>query len=349
MKKIRLGRTGLMVGASSFGALPIQRVPMSEAKRILRKAYDCGMNYFDTANAYSDSEEKIGAALSDVRDKIVISTKSGGADYATVLGHIQLSLKRMKTDYIDIIQIHNPSVLPDPNDPNGPYAACIEAKKRGYVRFIGITNHGRGRARDAVLSGLYDTLQFPLTCIAPQEDLDLAYLAHEHDMGFIAMKGMAGGLIAHAEAAFVYMKQHPFIVPVWGIQRECELDQFIELEKKPPRYEDWADEIERERRMLSGNFCHGCGYCEPCSVGIEIHTAARVSLLLRRSPPESLMDDKSYAMMARIKDCIHCNACKKRCPYGLDTPSLLQENLADYMSFRDGWMAREALIRKKQG
>ena len=183
MDKIRLGKTGLEVSACAFGALPIQRVSFKDAAYLLRKAYDNGVTYFDTANAYSDSEEKIGAALSDVRDKIIISTKSGGKDYDTVLSHIELSLKRLRTDYIDLIQLHNPSVLPDVNDPHSTYAACVEAKRRGWVRFIGITNHGRERARQAVLSGAYDTLQFPLTCIAPQEDLDLAYLAHEHDMG----------------------------------------------------------------------------------------------------------------------------------------------------------------------
>lgn len=342
MDKIRLGRTGLMVSACGFGALPIQRIPLKDAAYLLRKAYDHGINYFDTANAYSDSEEKIGAALADVRDKIVISTKSGGKDYQTVLEHIQLSLKRMKTDYIDLIQLHNPSTLPDPDDPNGAYAACVEAKKRGYVRFIGITNHGRERARAAVLSGRYDTLQFPLTCIAPQEDIDLACLAHERDMGFIAMKGMAGGLIAHVEAAFVFMKKHPFVVPIWGVQRESELDQFLELEKNPPRFEDWANEIEKERRELSGNFCHGCGYCQPCAAGIEIQTAARMSLLLRRSPVPPLMSEKTDAMMMRIEQCLHCNACKSRCPYGLDTPTLLAENLADYKSFRAGWLAAKA-------
>ncbi|MCD8198627.1 MAG: aldo/keto reductase [Phascolarctobacterium sp.] len=346
MEKIKLGRTGLMVSASGFGALPIQRIPVKDASYLLRKAYDNGINYFDTANAYSDSEEKIGAGLSDVRDKIIISTKSGAKDYKTVLEHIQLSLRRMKTDYIDIIQLHNPDVLPDPDDPQSTYAACIEAKRRGYVRFIGITNHGRERARAAVLSGRYDTLQFPLTCIAPQEDIDLACLAHEHDMGFIAMKGMAGGLIAHAEAAFVFMKKYPFVVPIWGIQRESELNQFLALEKNPPRYEDWADEIEKERRELARNFCHGCGYCLPCTAQINIPTAARMSLLLRRSPVPPLMTEEANENMLRIEQCIHCNKCKSRCPYGLDTPQLLAENLSDYKSFRDGWLAAQKHFSK---
>ena len=346
MDKIRLGKTGLEVSACAFGALPIQRVSFKDAAYLLRKAYDNGVTFFDTANAYSDSEEKIGAALSDVRDKIIISTKSGGKDYDTVLSHIELSLKRLRTDYIDLIQLHNPSVLPDVNDPHSTYAACVEAKRRGWVRFIGITNHGRERARQAVLSGAYDTLQFPLTCIAPQEDLDLAYLAHEHDMGFIAMKGMAGGLLKHAETAFVFMKKHPFVVPIWGVQRECELDQFLAMEKDPPRYEDWAEEIEKEKQELAGNFCHGCGYCQPCAAGIEIQTAARMSLFLRRSPVEPWMSEKSYNMMMQVEKCVHCNACKSRCPYGLDTPALLERNLADYKSFRDGWLAAKLRTEK---
>lgn len=346
MNTIRLGRTGLEVSASGFGALPIQRISTAEAAALLRRAYDNGITFFDTANAYSDSEEKIGAGLSDVRDKIIIATKSGGKDYKTVLAHIQLSLKRMKTDHIDLIQLHNPSSLPDPDDPDGTYAACVEAKKRGYVRFIGITNHSRELARTAVLSGLYDTLQFPLTCISPKEDVELAYFAHEHDMGVIAMKGMAGGMIAHPEAAFVFMKRHPFIVPIWGVQRTCELDQFLEMEKNPPKYEDWEAEIAREVKELAGNFCRGCGYCQPCAAGIEIQTAARMSLLLRRSPVEPLMSDESNEKMQRIKNCIHCNACMSRCPYHLETPSLLAANLADYNSFRDGWLAAQRSFAK---
>ncbi|MDY3868354.1 MAG: aldo/keto reductase, partial [Pyramidobacter sp.] len=257
MDTIRLGRTNLMVSASGFGALPIQRVSLDEAKYLLRKAYDNGFTYFDTANSYSDSEEKIGAALSDVRERIIISTKSGGKDKKTVLEHIQLSLKRLKTDYIDLIQLHTPTELPDTEDPDSTYGALCEAQRRGYVRFIGITNHSAERARAAVLSGKYDTLQFPFSSISPAEDIELAQLAHEHDMGFIAMKGLAGGLITHAAATFAFMKKYPFVVPIWGIQRESELDEFIALEKNPPRYEDVEAIIEKDRRELPGSFCHG--------------------------------------------------------------------------------------------
>ena len=332
---IKLGRTGLMVSASSFGALPVQRVSMDEAKKLLRMAYDGGINYFDTANAYSDSEEKIGEALSDVRHNIIISTKSGASDKATLLKHIELSLRRMKTDYIDILQLHNPGTLPDPEDPDSLYGGLLEAQKKGWIRFIGITNHRNQLAWDAVLSGKYDTLQFPFSSISDEKDIALAELARDHDMGFIAMKGLAGGLITNARTTFAFMKQHPWVVPIWGIQRESELQEFLELEKNPPTYdEEMKQLIARDRAELAGNFCHGCGYCQPCPVGILIQNAARMSLLLRRSPYQSWLTDEMNAEMMKIENCLHCGACASRCPYGLDTPRLLAENLADYKQFR---------------
>ena len=334
MEKIRLGKTELMVSASSFGALPIQRLTVQEAGLLLRKAYENGINYFDTANAYSDSEEKIGSALSDVRHHIILSTKSGATDKKTLLSHIQLSLKRMKTDYVDILQLHNPAQLPDPEDPDSTYGGLLEAQKRGYIRFIGITNHRLKVAEEAVLSNRYDTLQFPLSSLSDEKDIQLAQLAHAHDMGFIAMKGLAGGLITNAETTFSFIKQYPFVVPIWGIQREWELDQFLQLEKNPPAYDQtMQDLIQRDRAELAGNFCHGCGYCLPCPAEIDIPTAARMSLLLRRSPYQGWLTEENREKMLRIQSCRHCNLCKSRCPYGLDTPSLLQENLTDYEEF----------------
>lgn len=334
MKKIRLGRTDLMVSASAFGALPIQRLTVEEAGKLLRKAYDNGINYFDTANAYTDSEEKIGKALSDVRHHIIISTKSGASDKATLLKHIELSLKRLKTDYIDILQLHNPSVLPDTEDPDSTYGGLLEAQKKGWIRFIGITNHSAERAKTAVLSGKYDTLQYPFSSLSTDEEIQLAELAHEKDMGFIAMKGLAGGLITNAATTFSFIKQYPFVVPIWGIQRESELDEFLEMEKNPPAYDaNMKALIQKDREELLGNFCHGCGYCLPCPAQIDIPTAARMSLLLRRAPYRPFLSDQSYANMMKIENCLHCNACKSRCPYGLDTPTLLQENLKDYKEF----------------
>lgn len=334
MKKIRLGKTELMVGASSFGALPVQRLSTEDACKLLRKAYELGMNYFDTAHSYTDSEEKIGLALSDVRKDIIISTKSPAKDKKTLLEQVQMSLERMKTDYIDILQLHNPDVLPDPEDPDSTYGGLLEAKKKGWVRHIGITNHSLARAVAAVKSGKYETIQYPFSSLATEEEVELTRLAKQEDVGFIAMKGLSGGLITNAATTFSFIKQYDNVVPIWGIQRESELLEFIEMEKNPPAYDDAMKAlIEKDRRELAGNFCRGCGYCKPCPAQIDIPTMARMSLLLRRSPYQRYMTEEFREKMLVIEQCRHCGACMSRCPYHLNTPELLQENLKDYLQF----------------
>ncbi|MCB2353646.1 aldo/keto reductase [Clostridium estertheticum] len=334
MDKIKLGRTNLMVTRSGFGALPVQRVSFDEAKNILRKAYDNGINFFDTARAYSDSEEKIGYSLADVRESIIIATKTHAKDRKTLLEHLQTSLKNLKTDYIDIYQLHNPDVLPDPKDPEGLYAGLLEAKKKGLIRFIGITNHKLKNAMDAAASGLYDTIQFPLCSLSSDDDLLLIKECKKRNIGLIAMKALSGGLITDASSAFAFLRQFDNVVPIWGIQRETELDEFITLEKNPPLLDDimWSI-INKDRSELSGDFCRGCGYCLPCPAGIEIPTSARISLLLKRAPYQGFLDDSFKEKMALINNCINCGHCKNHCPYKLDTPNLLKRELKNYSEF----------------
>ncbi|MFT5874077.1 MAG: aryl-alcohol dehydrogenase-like predicted oxidoreductase [Clostridium sp.] len=334
MDKIKLGRTNLMVTRSGFGALPVQRVSFEESKSILRKAYDNGINFFDTARGYSDSEEKIGYSLTDVRNNIIIATKSHAKDRKTLLEHLQISLKNLKTDYVDILQLHNPSILPDPEDPEGLYAGLLEAKKRGLVRFIGLTNHKIKNAMDATASGLYDTMQFPLSSLSSDTDLLLINECKKRNVGLIAMKALSGGLITNAASAFAFLRQFDNIVPIWGIQRETELDEFISLEKNPPLLDDamWSI-INKDRIELSGDFCRGCGYCLPCPAGIEIPTSARISLLLKRAPYQEFLNDSFKENMELINNCIECGHCKNHCPYKLDTPNLLKRELKSYTKF----------------
>ena len=334
METIRLGRTDLMVSKTAFGALPIQRISKEDAVKLVRRAYDAGINYFDTANAYTDSEEKLGEALRGVRQNVVISTKSGGKDKKTVQAHIEESLRRLQTDYIDLFQVHNPAELPDINDPDGPFAAALEARQKGYIRHIGITNHRLKVAHAAIESGNFETLQFPFCYLATEKDLELVALCREHDMGFIAMKGLSGGLLNNAEACYAFMQEHPTVVPIWGVQHEWELDQWLELTERNPRLTpELQAVIDRDRRELAGNFCRSCGYCLPCTAGIDIPQAARMMQLLGRSPYRPYMSDEWYAKMHKIEECVHCDACKSRCPYGLDTPALLARQLQDYDAF----------------
>ncbi len=334
MQKTRLGRTGLMVTRSSFGALPIQRISFDEAKKILLKAYKGGINFYDTARMYTDSEEKLGYAFSDIRKDIIIATKSVATDRKTLLEHLETSLKNMKTDYVDILQLHNPGVLPDPEDPESSYAGMIEAKKKGMVRFIGITNHRIKTAIQAVESDLYDTMQFPLNSISSDIDLELIEICKKKDVGLIAMKAMSGGLITNSASTFAFLRQFDNVVPIWGIQREAELDEFLQLEKNPPELTDELWEvIKRDRTELAGNFCRACGYCMPCPVGIEIPTQARISLLMRRAPYQPFLSHEFKEKMELINKCIECGQCKNHCPYSIDTPNLLKLQLQDYNEF----------------
>jgi uncharacterized protein len=334
MDKIKLGRTNLMVSRSGFGALPIQRVSLGDAQKILRKAYDNGINFFDTARGYSDSEEKIGYSLSDVRNNIIIATKSPAKDKKTLLEHIHTSLKSLRTDYIDILQLHNPAILPDPEDEEGLYAGLLEAKKKGLVRFIGITNHKIKNARDAAASGLYDTVQFPLSSLSAETDLELIEECRKSNVGLIAMKALSGGLITNAASTFAFLRQFDNLVPIWGIQKETELDEFISLEKNPPLLDEamWSI-INKDRAELAGDFCRGCGYCLPCPAGIEIPMSARITLLLGRSPYGRFLEDNFKENMHRINNCIECGHCKNHCPYKLDTPNLLKRELKNYNEF----------------
>ncbi len=333
METIRLGRTNLIVSKNGFGALPVQRVSMEDAGHLLRKAYENGINYFDTARAYSDSEEKLGNALSDVREKIIISTKTGATCVEDFWKHLNQSLSLLKTDYIDIYQFHNPSFCPKPGDGTGLYEAMLEAKEKGLIRFIGITNHRLPVAEEAVRSGLYDTLQFPFSYLASEKEEALVRLCEELDVGFICMKALAGGLITRSDVAYAYLAKFP-VAPIWGIQREHELDEFLSYNDNPPGLtKERLDYIAKERTELIGEFCRGCGYCMPCPVDIEINTCARMSLLLRRAPAAGFLTEAGQSMMKKIENCLECGQCRSKCPYGLDTPTLLKKNYEDYKTF----------------
>jgi len=335
MKTIRLGKTGLMVTKPAMGCLPIQRCDTHYAVKLLRAAYEGGIRYFDTANMYTDSEYKLGLALSDVRGDIVISTKSTAKTKESVLEHIENSLCMLKTDYIDLFQFHQVTKLPDVNDPDNEYAGALEAKKRGWIRHIGLTTHSIDIAEKSIETGDYETLQFPFSYISSERDLALAEKCKEADMGYIAMKGLAGGLLgSNARACHAFMNLYDNVVPIWGIQSLEELEQWLSLAEEDPQMdEELSARIQKDRQELSGSFCRSCGYCMPCTVGIEIRNCARMNMLLRRSPWQPYLSEEWRAKMNKINDCVDCGLCSSRCPYGLDTPNLLKYMLKDYNEF----------------
>ena len=337
MGKVTLGSTGITVEKNSFGALPIQRITRQEAVKLLRKAYERGVTFFDTARWYTDSEEKLGEAFEGIRENLYIATKTGATTTEQFWKDLETSLHNLRTDHIDIYQFHNPAFCPKPGDGTGLYEAMLEAKSKGYIRHIGITNHRLNVAMEAVQSGLYETLQFPFCYLATEKDLELVKACREADMGFIAMKALSGGLISNSAAAYAYLAQFDNVLPIWGIQREEELDEFLSYIGNPPvMNEELKAVIERDRQELLGDFCRGCGYCMPCPVGIEINNAARMSLMLRRAPSKSWLTPEWQEKMKLIEKCLHCGKCKGKCPYGLDTPTLLEKNYQDYKEILAG-------------
>lgn len=332
MQTVQLGRTGLIVSKNSFGALPIQRIAKNDAISLLRKALTHGINYYDTARMYTDSEEKIAAAFSGQRNQIIISTKTTAKTADGFWRDLHQSLKTLQTEMIDIYQFHNPAVCPRPGDESGLYDAMLEARRQGKIRHIGISNHRLAVAAEAVASGLYDTLQFPLNYLAAPADVAMAENCRLAGMGFIAMKALSGGLITNAALAYAYLAQFEHVVPIWGVQHEHELDDFLALQVKPTTLDEamWR-QIEADRRELAGDFCRGCGYCMPCPVDIQINSAARMTQLLNRSPQGPWLSETWQQKMKKIENCLECGQCKSKCPYGLDTPDLLRRNYDNYL------------------
>lgn len=334
MNIISIGNTGLKVNKNGFGALPIQRVSMKEAVYLLQKAYDHGIDFYDTARFYTDSEEKIGKALSSCRSKIVIASKTGASTVEEFWKDLHTTLTNLKTDYLDLYQFHNPDYCPKPGDKAGLYDAIKVAQRQGKVRFIGISNHRQGVAVEAIESGLYDTLQYPFSYLSAHQDEVIVEAARQHGMGLICMKALAGGLINDSALAYAYLNQYDHVLPIWGIQREKELDEFLSYQTVPPVMtpERWK-KVEEERKSLSGDFCRGCGYCMPCTVGIQINDCNRMSLFLRRAPLSVYLTEEWAEKMKVIEQCVDCGSCKQKCPYGLDIPTLLRRNYEDFKTF----------------
>jgi aryl-alcohol dehydrogenase-like predicted oxidoreductase len=338
METKKLGGTGLTASRTAFGALPLQRVDMTEAVRILRAAFDGGINFYDTARAYTDSESKLGAAFWKDRDKIVIATKSHAENGKGVTDNLHTSLTEMRTDYVDVYQFHLAKKCHAPGDPDGLYDAASKAKAGGKIAHIGLTSHILEVALEAAKSGLYETVQFPLSYLSSDRDIELVEVCRANGVGFIAMKALSGGLITDARAAFAWMRRFEGVFPIWGIQRMSELEEFLAFEKSPPAYDEaMRERIGKDRLELAGSFCRACGYCLPCPVGIEINWVARMPQALRRMRSENYMTAEWRAKMELAHDCLHCGACASRCPYELDTPALIETAYADYQKFAEEW------------
>ena len=332
--KMRLGKTNLEVNKNGFGALPIQRCTMDEAIEILQKAYANGINFYDTAHFYTDSEEKMGNAFEDIREDIYIASKTAAETPEDFWSDLETSLKSLKTDYLDLYQFHNISFLPREDDEL--FKAMLQAKEDGMVNHIGITTHKITMAHDAIETGLYETLQYPFSYLSGSEEIELVEKCKSLDVGFLAMKAMGGGLIKNSKASFAFLNQFDNVLPIWGIQKLEELDEFLSYDSNTVLDDKLKDEIEKDKKELGEDFCRGCGYCMPCPEEIKISICARMSLWVRRFPTEPHLTEEWQQTMADTENCIECYSCVDKCPYELDIPRLLKENYEDYKNILSG-------------
>lgn len=340
MKTITLGSTGIEVPQNGFGALPIQRVSFEEAGDLIVRAFEGGMRFFDTARAYTDSEAKMGKVIAPFRDQIYIATKTMAKTPEAFWEDLETSLSQLGVDYVDIYQFHCVDTVWRPGDGSGMYECMLEAKERGLIKHIGVTAHKLEVAFDLVESGLYETLQYPLSYLSGDRELELVQLCRERNVGFIAMKGLAGGLLTNSAACMAFMTQFDNVIPIWGVQRASELEEWLSYFANTPTLDDdMLAVINVDKAELGGDFCRGCGYCSPCPEGIIISQCARMSLMVRRAPSEAWTNEYWQEEMKKVEDCRECGICMTRCPYSLQIPALLRKNLADYEQILAGGIA----------
>ncbi len=334
MRKIRLGCTNLFVSEIGFGGIPIQRLTAEEAVAVVRRALDLGVTFLDTAHGYTTSEERIGQAIAGRREGLVLASKSPARDGATFAEHLELSLKRLGTEYIDIYQFHGVNTPQDYERilaPGGALERAREAQAAGRIRHIGITTHSLALAQEFVRSGHFETVMFPFNFISTEPETALLPLCRANDVALLAMKPMGGGVFEDARPAFHYLRQFPDVLPVVGIQDVREIEEIVALTEEPSELtpQDVAD-IERLRRELGTRFCRRCDYCQPCPQGIAISTVLSLRGFSRRFPEARTFGPWGQEVIEKAKTCRECGECESRCPYNLGIRDLLKEAIAWY-------------------
>lgn len=329
MKYRVLGKTGLTISEVGFGCIPIIRLETSQAVRTLRHAYERGVTFYDTANAYRDSEAKLGRAFSGMRDKIVIATKTGRRDGQGAMEHLENSLRMLQTDYIDLYQLHQVSREQDwavATAAGGVFEAVSKAQEQGKIRHIGVTSHSLPMALRLVKTGLFSTVQFPFNFIEDAAKGDLRTLVMEMNLGFIVMKPFAGGMIDNATIAFKFLRQFPDVIPIPGFDSPEAVDEILSFYDYPNVVND-ADLalMDKYREELGKQFCRRCEYCQPCPQGVNITPAMGYQVIARRMSP-AVAVDFSRSVMESVEKCVECGECVERCPYDLPIPDMLKKH-----------------------
>ena len=332
MEKVRFGKTNLLVSKMAFGGIPIQRLSTEEAVAVVRGVINMGVNFLDTANGYSDSEEKIGIAIKDMsRDNLIIASKSGARDKKGFLEHLDLSLKRMGTDYVDIYQLHGVSSEETYNQvfaPGGAFEGMEEGVKAGKIRFPAFSSHSIPMAVKLMKTEKFAVTQLPFNYVDDEAAKEAIPLAKKLDIGFIAMKPFGGGLLTNAQLAIKYLAQFDSIVPDPGIEKLSEMEEIIKImEAGEPFNEADAAAILQVKKEMGDTWCHRCEYCMPCPQKITISMTLNMESMIKRMP-YGKVSAMMGPMIENARTCTECRACVGRCPYDLNIPGLIKERVA---------------------
>ena len=331
MEKVRFAKTGLMVSKIAFGAIPIQRLTKAEAIEVVRGVINLGINFLDTANGYSDSEEKIGAAIKGMpRESLVIASKSGAKDKKTFLEHVDLSLSRLGVDYIDLYQHHNLSSSAAYDEifgEGGAFEGLQEAIKAGKIRHPAFSSHSIPMALKVMREQKFDMVQLPFNFIDDEAAKEAIPLAKELDMGFISMKPFGGGLLSDANLAIKFLSQFDNIIPDPGIEKLSEMEEIVNIVNSGEKFSEAdAKAIEKIKADMGDSWCHRCDYCQPCPQKIGISGVLNVESLIKRMPYERVAAFVGKSM-ENAQSCTDCRICVDKCPYDLDVPKLIKEKL----------------------
>ncbi|MHB1417135.1 MAG: aldo/keto reductase [Chloroflexota bacterium] len=333
MRYTTLGKTGLRISVIGFGGIPIRRVGRSEAIQIVSRAVDLGVTFFDTARRYADSEEKMGEALVGRRDKVVLATKTREYGKEGAAADVEQSLRNLRTDYIDLYQIHNVSKSGDLARilaPGGAVEALVEAKKAGKIGHIGVTSHSRDVAVDALKTGVFETLMLPFSFLEPEAEEKVLPLCRDLNIGFIDMKPFAGGALDTAVQCLKWVLNRGVTVTIPGIGALSELEEDVTVADTDwtvtARDEDLMESIKAE---VGKTFCRRCDYCQPCTNDIPISEVLHSYSLLRRQGPSYMGNGRYEKTAAWVDSCTECRECEPRCPYGLAIPDLLRQRLEE--------------------
>lgn len=320
MEKIRLGKTNMLVNKLGFGGIPIQRVNESDVIDIVDALEKEGINFIDTARGYTVSESYLGKALKNKRDKFILATKSMARTYLDMRRDIELSLKNLNTNYIDLYQFHNVKSMAEFElimSSDGAYKALEEARDAGKVLHIGLTSHSYDFLMEIIDDFPFETIQFPFN-IVESNSYDLFLKAKENDIGTIVMKPLAGGAIEDKKLAIKYLlNQEALDVVIPGMGSVTEVEENASIKKEKLNDEE-TKKIEEIREELGNDFCRRCGYCLPCTKGIDIPNCFMFEGYYKRYNLKEWALSRYNGLAKKASECIECGACLKRCPYGLD-------------------------------